>query len=187
MHKKIFVSSLLLLLAIMPGFSRQIAGVDMQETYTLGSDSLVLNGAGIRNKFFVDAYVCGLYVKSKKGDAQAILSADEPMVFRIVVISGMITRDKFLDAVNEGFQKSTGGNTAPYQADINKFMGFFSAEIKKWHYFDLEYVPGKGIKAKINGTTVGSVGGLNFKKILFGIWIGNDPAEKKLKKGLLGG
>lgn len=187
MHKQIGVITLLLLLAVIPGFSRQIAGADMQETYTLGKDTLVLNGAGIRNKFFVDAYVCGLYIRAKNSNPSAILNADEPMVFRIIVISGLITRDKFLDAVNEGFRKSTGGNTAQFQADINKFMGFFSAEIKKWHYFDLEYTPGKGIKAKINGTTVGSVGGLNFKKILFGIWIGNDPADKKLKKGLLGG
>jgi hypothetical protein len=38
----------------------------------------------------------------------------------------------------------------------------------------------------INGTFKGKVEGLEFKKALWSIWLGNAPADAKLKKKMLG-
>ena len=48
------------------------------------------------------------------------------------------------------------------------------------------YVPGKGVAVTINGKFKGLVEGLEFKKRLYAIWLGDKPASAKLKKGMLG-
>ena len=37
-----------------------------------------------------------------------------------------------------------------------------------------------------NGNKKGSIAGLEFKKALFGIWLGDKPADDDLKTGMLG-
>ena len=188
MLKKVTLVILVCMLVALPGFSRTVKKVNLPDSYTLGKDNLVINGAGARTKPFIgDVYVCALYVKAKSNNADAIINADEPMVFKIYVTSSLITKDKFVGALNDGFNASTGGNIGPYANDINTFKGFFTADIKPNHYFDMEYIPGQGVVTKINGKAAGTIKGLAFKKILFAIWLGNKPAQKDLKAGLIGG
>ena len=40
--------------------------------------------------------------------------------------------------------------------------------------------------ANKNGVKKGTIEGLDFKKALFGIWLGNKPADDDLKDGMLG-
>ncbi|NRA12526.1 MAG: chalcone isomerase family protein [Crocinitomicaceae bacterium] len=48
------------------------------------------------------------------------------------------------------------------------------------------YKPGKGAAVMVNGKYKGLVAGLEFKKALFSIWLGSNPADKKLKSKMLG-
>jgi hypothetical protein len=47
-------------------------------------------------------------------------------------------------------------------------------------------VPGKGVESYKNGTLQGTIEGMDFKKALFGIWLGNKPADDDLKAAMLG-
>ena len=57
--------------------AREVAGVKLDETARLaGIDTpLVLNGAGVRSKFFVKVYVAGLYLQQKTSSAEAVLAS----------------------------------------------------------------------------------------------------------------
>ena len=48
------------------------------------------------------------------------------------------------------------------------------------------YVPEKGVLIYKNNKDMGIMPGLDFKQALFGIWLCNKPADKDLKKGMLG-
>ena len=48
------------------------------------------------------------------------------------------------------------------------------------------YVPEKGLAVTINGKFKGLIEGIEFKKALYAIWLGDKPASSKLKKGMLG-
>ena len=72
----------------------EIEGVEMPDTLEAGKYGLILNGAGVRTKLFMDLYVAGLYLKAKSSDAETILAADEPMAIRLEIVSGMITSEK---------------------------------------------------------------------------------------------
>ena len=90
-----------------------------------------------------------------------------------------------IEAVDEGFKKSTGGNTTPLKDKIEKFKNSFSDEIKKGDVFDIVYT-GEKISVYKNNTLKSEIEGLDFKKAVFGIWLGNDPADSNLKDGMLG-
>lgn len=163
-----------------------IGGITLPGTIPAGKDNLVLNGGGVREKYFMDMYVCGLYLLQKSSDAQKIVDSDQLMAVKLHIVSGMITSDKMIEAVNEGFKKSTGSNMAPLQSKINRFIAVFKEQINDGDIYDLIYIPGKGVVIFKNGKIKETIEGLDFKKALFGIWLGAQPADADLKKGMLG-
>lgn len=164
-----------------------ISDVTLPATLKAGESELVLNGGGLREKLWIDLYVGGLYMESKSSDAKAIVAADKPMAVKLEIVSKLITSDKMVSAINEGFEKSTGGNMAPLQTKINKFIETFKKEeIGEGNVFDIVYVPGIGVQSKKAGVVQSTIEGLDFKQALFGIWLGDQPADKNLKEGMLG-
>ncbi|MDV2080438.1 chalcone isomerase family protein [Marinobacter xestospongiae] len=169
-----------------PAMALTVEGVDVPDTYTAQQSELTLNGAGTRSKWFMDLYVGGLYTPQKASDATAVINADEPQAITLHIISGLITSEKMTSATLEGFESATGGNLAPIQSDVNAFLDVFSEEIKEGDVFDLVYLPGEGVRVLKNGDARATVGGLEFKKALFGIWLSDEPAQEDLKQKMLG-
>ncbi|HET8752984.1 MAG TPA: chalcone isomerase family protein [Salinimicrobium sp.] len=164
----------------------EVGDATLPNSQNFENHSLVLNGAGVREKLWIDLYAAGLYLDHKSKDAKAILEADEPMAIKLHIVSKLITSDKMVDAVTEGFEKSTNGNMAPIQKKIDTMLDFFKEDIHKNDIFDLVYIPNKGVTAYKNGKARGTVAGMDFKKALFGIWLSGNPADDDLKEDLLG-
>ena len=109
------------------------------------------------------------------------------MAVKLNIISSLVTSDRMKDAIIEGFKKSTGNKTAPIQAKIDRFVKLFSlSPIVKGDVFDNVYTPSGGVQISKNGKVLDTIDGLDFKTALWGIWLGNDPVDKDLKKGMLG-
>ncbi|MBX2823449.1 MAG: chalcone isomerase family protein [Gammaproteobacteria bacterium] len=180
------VALLLLLLIPFSAQAKKVAGLDVPESLEQGDAALVLNGAGVRKRLVVTVYVGALYLQQKSADAAAIISADEPMAIRLQVKSGFLSTEKMQAALKNGFKKSTQGNTAPIQAEIDQMMALMSDKISKKDIYVLAYDPTSGTTMSKNGSVVGSVEGLAFKQALFGIWLSDAPAQASLKKSMLG-
>ena len=158
----------------------------LPKTLELDGSNLVLNGKGVRKKMFMSLYDGGLYLQSKSSNAAAIIAADEPMAIRLDITSGMITSENMEEALLEGMENSTGGKMAPLKEYTDAFMSAFKEKINEGDIFDIAYKPGKGIDTYKNGTFLKTIdGGMPFKKAIFGIWLGDKPADKNLKKGML--
>ena len=179
----VFMSVLITLL-----FSLGSDGYSLQ----LGGKELVKNGSG--NRTIVGTmYIATLWVpghlKGKSG--QEIIDANEPMSFVIVIDSILITRSRFVNTTNEGFDKaaSSGYPTAKKQAFLGQFNNI---EFNKGDVVYLNYTPaGLVTQFKSKKTdkteTLGSIAGLDLKKALYAIWLGSNPAQKSLKDALLSG
>ncbi len=183
--RKAFILMFSLFFLASSAFALDAAGVTLPDTMKAGGQDLVANGGGKRTKFGMKVYVAGLYLKQKSGDASAIINADEPMAIKLQITSGLVTPEKMKDAIDEGFEKSTGGNVAPLQAKIDAFTAVFK-DLSKGVTYDYVYVPGKGVEIYKNNTLASTIQGLDFKKALFGIWLGKEPAQKDLKDAMLG-
>jgi hypothetical protein len=167
-------------------WAEEIGGVKLPDEMMVKTQKLILNGAGLRTKFFVKVYAGGLYMKQKSSDADAIIAADEPMAVRMVFIHDGVAAEKLIKAWNEGFGNTAAENKAAIQTQIDQFNSFFTDEAKKGDIYDFIYTPKTGTAVTLKSNAKGTLSGLAFKQALFGIWLGAKPADKGLKKGMLG-
>jgi len=165
-----------------------IHGVTLPEKLGREDKVCILNGAGVKKHYFMSIYVAGLYLKNKNTDPHAIIYDDQAIVVRMQIISSLVTKERMCESVREGFNKSTGGNTAPIQKEIDMIVKIFqSEEIKVGDVFDIWYIPGKGVMASKNSEKLDLlIPGLYFKKSLFDIWLGDNSADIELKESMLG-
>jgi hypothetical protein len=182
---------LVVFFAIMSNFALSqitLKGVTMPASIEYDSVPLVLNGAGIRNKYFIDVYVAGLYLKAKSIKEKAITDADETMAVRLHIISSTVTMDRMAEAIREGFDRSMLGRTQKFRSQIDMAVEIFKSEpVKVNDIYDIWYIPNKGVVAFKNGINLNIlIPGLPFKKAMFGIWLCPNPVDKKLKVGMLG-
>ncbi len=183
--KKISILLIALITIVSAQAQTKVGDATLPNTIKFNGEDLVINGAGLREKFFFDIYAGGLYLKQKSNKA-SVAASDETMAVKVHILSGMMSRKKMASALKSGFVKSTNNNTAPLQDRIEKFIGFVSDEIEVGQVFDIVYEKGKGSVLYKNGVEKGFVKGLDFKKALFNIWLGNDPVDKGLKNEMLG-
>ena len=184
--KRLLVMVLIVLMISPAAVAKQVGDVNLPDSLMAGRNELILNGAGFRVKFFMKMYVGGLYLKQRDNDPERIINSDESMALRLHIVSGFITTKKMTEAIDEGFKHSTGENTTPFKSEIAKFKSFFAEEIKKGDIFDIIYIPAVGISVYKNESLKGTIQGFDFKKAVFGIWLGEKPADSKLKKRMLG-
>jgi hypothetical protein len=184
---KTHINLLLALFITFAGYSQtQVEGVTLPNTMKIGEHQTVLNGAGVREKLWIDLYVGALYLTEKKSNAKEILDSNEPMAVRLQIVSKLVSSSKMIEAVEDGFKKSTNNNVAPLRKQIDQFIGFFEEEIVKGDIFDITYQPERGVVAYKNGEQRGVIQGKAFKRALFGIWLDKKPADDDLKEGMLG-
>jgi Chalcone isomerase-like len=176
----------ILFLIAQPTSAMELGKVTLPDSFKIESADLVLNGAGFRKKWFVKVYAGGLYLSEKRQDPKQIIEADEPMALRLHMVYSGITSKKMTDAMTEGFAKATGGNIEPIKEEIEMFNSFFQEEIKEQDIFDIAYTPGDGLRVYKNTTLKGTISGFDFKQAVFGIWLCDKPADKNLKKKMLG-
>jgi hypothetical protein len=107
------------------------------------------------------------------------------MAIRLHFIYDGVSYEQLIEAWNEGFASATGGNIAPLKESIDKFNSFFTEAARKGNIYDIVYTPGEGVTVIIKGKVMGTIKGLEFKKSVFAIWLGEKPADKSLKQGML--
>lgn len=166
--------------------AKEVSGISIKELFTYDTTTLQLQGTGIRDKFFMDLYIASFYTLKPHQDATPLLSADEPMALSLHILSSLITSEKMEEATREGFLNATGGNTAALQKQIETFIAIFKEPISLNDRYDFFYFPSKGVLIFKNSLLKSTIDGLEFKKALFGIWLGDKPAQESLKKNLLG-
>lgn len=183
---RLLISAMVVLLMASPAPALEIGGVDLPGTLSVDGRELVLNGAGLRKKFFVKVYAMGLYLPEKTQDAGRIIQADEPMAARMHFIYDGVSAEDLVDAWQEGFENATDGDLGPIQERVETFNGYFTGEAAKGDVYEFIYIPGEGVRTVLQGEVAGTIPGLDFKQALFGIWLGKKPADAKLKQGMLG-
>jgi hypothetical protein len=180
--KIMLVAMAIALFAIPP---RASAAAELPATFKVGGEELKLNGSGARTKYLMRMYVAGLYLPQPSKDAAAIVAANSIMAIRLHITSGMVTQEKLVESLNEGFEKSTGGKTEVIRAQIDELRKLLAIEIAKGDVIDLAYIPASGVVVAKNGKKLGVVQGIAFKRALFGIWLSDNPADAGLKKAML--
>ncbi|WP_044202105.1 chalcone isomerase family protein [Flammeovirga sp. OC4] len=185
--KRAFIAFLLTVMSVVTVSAQttEISDVVLQNSVEESGTKLQLNGAGVRSKYFLSLYVGSLYLPGKSSDANKILYSNEMKMIQLDIISSLITAGKMEETVRTGFKNSLGGDTSSLQSEIDSFIAVFGEEIEVGDIFKF-VTSGKELKAYKNGKLLTTVKGEEFQRALFGIWLGNKPADKKLKNLMLG-
>jgi hypothetical protein len=162
-------------------------GVTIPRTMAFENKILQLNGAGSRSKMWVEVYIQALYLSQLSQNPKEIINDNLGMSIRIEITSALVSSGKLTRAMHTGFEKSAGDNFNTLKPKMELLKSFLSDEITKGDVFELTYNPtDSSIWVTKNGTLKGKVPGFDFKKVFFGIWLGDNPVDEELKNSLLG-
>jgi hypothetical protein len=168
-----------------PAFARELAGVTMPDSATVGDKTLKLNGMGLRKKAFFKVYVAGLYLETLSKDAAAIIAADAPRLISMKYVRD-VGKAKITEAFQDGFENNAKELAAKQKANIDKMIAAVP-DLKDGETMSFSYLPGKGTTLLLDGKSLLTVEGKEFADAVFLLWLGPKPASDDLKKGLLGG
>lgn len=164
----------------------EVAGVQLADHYTLDKQALKLNGAGIRSKFFVKVYVGALYLSATTHEPHQALQSPGPKSMQMAVLYKEISADKIADGWSDGFKANLSAtDMAGLTARLQQFNSLFPA-LRQGDHIYMDFVPGQGTTLKINADIKGQIAGDDFFTALLSVWIGEHPADRQLKNGLMG-
>jgi long-chain acyl-CoA synthetase len=176
-------------LLCIPAWSMEVAGVKLSDSAQVGSQELVLNGAGIRTKWFFKVYVGALYLPQKQTAADMVIADEHPQRIAMYMLRDLGGK-RLYGAFNEAIQANHNGpELKAMKAQLKQMADIFNAigEAKQGDVITLDYQPAGGTKVGLNGKVYGNIEGAAFKRALLKIWLGNKPAQDDLKKAMLGG
>lgn len=177
------------LAAALPAFALSVKGINFNDTYQVASQPLQLNGAGVRVKIVFDVYAAGLYLTKKETTTAGVLAQSGAKGLQIVLMRDL-TGEEFADAMITGFKANNAADLPKYQANLDELQNLMKSfgKVKKGTVIHMNLVPGSGTRVLVSGEHKGrDIPGDDFYNALLKIWLGNAPADKGLKEGLLGG
>jgi len=80
-----------------------------------------------------------------------------------------------LEALNEGFAASTGGDTSAVAAGIAQLQSAMGGAMAAGSSMTFTYEPAVGTHVYRDNEQVATIEGLAFKRALFGIWLSDKP------------
>jgi len=161
-----------------------LAGVTLPDTAPVDGRTLVLNGLGLRTKFFVKVYIAGLYLEQKSSDASAILKTDVPKRVVMHFVRG-VSKSQISDGFNESFESNSPDAKKAVKAEIDQFLDALES-VNDGDEVVLTYLPATGTAVAIKGKEKVTIAAPAFAQMLFSVWLGPKPPNQDLKKGLLG-
>jgi len=182
------ITAICLFLSSMQILAAEVSGVFVDaEIKVENGELLALNGAGLREKFWIDVYVGSLYLPTKSNDVAEILSKPQPWRVQLDFVYKEVAQKKFVETWREGFEKNQSAETLQQlQSRLTTFYEFFDSSTVARDQFWFDYQPGIGTRVSKNQQSLGVIPGEDFANALLEIWLGNHPADKSLKKAMLG-
>ncbi|MDA8244340.1 MAG: chalcone isomerase family protein [Elusimicrobia bacterium] len=161
-----------------------LKGVSMPMTLQQDGRKLELNGMGLRTKIVFKVYVAGLYLEKTSRDGMAVASSEQLKRIELVFLRS-VDGKAVAEAIAEGFANNAGAALPALKDRITR-MEKMIPDVKKGDRLVFVYRPGIGIEVTANGKPAGAIEGKDFADVLFKVWVGDKPADKSLKNGLLG-
>jgi hypothetical protein len=182
------VAAVLAALLAVPGLqAAEVAGIKIDEQLKIGSNELVLNGAGLRSKLFFKVYVAAFYVSQKSATAGLLLDAGTPRRMSLRLLRDL-DADTLYGALRDGLKDNNSeAELATLKAAIDQFAGIMKkiGNARSGDTVAIDFT-GDGVGVSLNGEGRGKVLSAPFGRALLKVWLGENPVDASLKKALLG-
>jgi hypothetical protein len=182
------------LLALVPAFAfsqtpaqtgMAVKGIAVPAVAEAAGKKLVLNGAGGRVKVVFNVYVGALYLEERSSDAADIINQDKTRRMEMTFLRN-VDSAAIGEAIEKGFNSNSAAALPALKARLSDFRKLIP-DLRKGDRLVFTYSPAAGLIIEHNGKQTGSIPGADFAAALFASWLGDNPADKNLKKTLLSG
>ena len=166
-----------------------VADVKYEETASVGGSTLQLNGAGVRYKAVFKVYTAGLYLEKKAGTPADVMALKGPKRMSITMLREIDSTELgklFSRSMEDNMDRAAFSRLIP---GVLRMSQIFSDHKKlvAGDQFQIDWIPGTGTIITVKGKPQGEpFKEPEFFNALLGIWLGNAPADWKLKDALLG-
>ena len=178
----------LLLLALStpsPGHALTVENVTFADSVTIGESPVPLhNAALLRYLKFIKAYVAALYLP--EGVPAEKLLSDVPKRLELNYLVSIKGPDFGKGAEPTLKLNQTPAELARLRSRIDRINSTYK-DVKPGDRYALTYLPGRGTELALNGTPLTVIEGADFAAAYFGIWLGRNSIDDKLKRDLLKG
>lgn len=171
-----------------------VSGVKYEPATELRGTRLQLNGVGTRSvPFLGNYYTAGLYLTRKAGTPDEVMAAPGAKRMQIVALREIDSADlgkRFTRGVEDNMHKADFPKLVP---GLLRMSQVFSdcKKLQPGDSFSVDWVPGTGTVLTVNAASKCAPNVEPFKEpefynALLSIWLGNKPADSRLKDQLLG-
>nr|WP_284309332.1 chalcone isomerase family protein [Hydrogenophaga electricum] len=167
----------------------EVAGIQLPDQITVADQPLVLNGAGVRYRAVFQVYAAGLYLSARATTPNDVLAAPGPKRLSITMLRDIDSAELgklFSRGMEDNLDRSSFSRLVP---GVLRMSQIFSdhKRLRSGETFSVDWIPGSGtvitVKGQIEGTPFPEPA---FFQALMRIWLGDKPADWKLKDALLG-
>jgi hypothetical protein len=189
-RKTVLVGMMLAMAAGQVLAAMEVEGVKYPDRMAVSGKELVLNGAGVRNKFVVKVYAAALYLQEAKNTVEGVMKAEGPRRVRLVMLRDLSSDDlgtAFMTALSNNISDADKAKIMPQVSKYGEMFGQVGM-LKKGDIIDTDWIPGVGNQCYLNGKKVGpALPDVLFYNAVLSVWLGNKPADPVLKTKLLAG
>lgn len=167
----------------------QMDGISLEESVQVAGKNLKLNGAGISMRVIFKVYALGLYLPNRQDTTRDVLQVDGPKRLLIAMlrdVSGAEFNDELRQyAIAES--ASIPAHILDNMVRLGQAIDRQSNGLRKGDTLTLDWVPGTGTMVELNNKPLTApLRDIAFYKALLNIWLGDKPADSRLKMKLLG-
>ncbi|MFZ6819515.1 chalcone isomerase family protein [Undibacterium sp. Ji22W] len=165
-----------------------VSGVKLDDTVQVGTQSLKLNGAGVRYKVIFKVYVAALYLPEEKSTTPEVLALPGAKRVTLVMLRELSNDDlghRFMDGLRNNLDIEERSKLIKPMITFGKMFSLVPV-LKKGDILTFDWIPGTGIVCQFNGQKVGeTINDPIFYSAVLRIWLGKDPADESLKQKML--
>ena len=166
-------------------YALTVENVSFADSVTIGGTPVPLhNAALLRYLKFIEAYVAALYLPEDITPENVL--ADVPKRLEINYLVSIKGAD-----FGKGAEPTLKLNLTPAELTILRSrvdrINSIYQDVKPGDRYALTYMPGRGTELALNSTPLTVIEGADFAAAYFGIWLGRDSIDDKLKRDLLKG
>ena len=166
--------------------TQTVKGNTYADTAEVGVRTLMLIGAGLRERWWLDVYTMGAYAENRTCDPQMLISMDGAKSLRIDLLRDVDAKN-MADALEDALHKNLPPGGSPgIRSQIDTFLGYFEKDLEKGDSMELTYVPGVGTALMQNREQQGAtMPGKGFADILWASYFSSETCCSGLKKQIL--
>jgi len=162
-----------------------VENIAFADSTTIGGRPVPLrNAALLRYLRIIKVYVAALYLPEGVR-AEEVLS-DVPKRLELSYLVAIKGPDFHKGAAPVLERNQAPAELARLQGRLDRINAAYK-DVTSGDRYSLTYLPGRGTELALNGTPLVVIEGADFAAAYFGIWLGREPIDDKLKRDLLKG